>query len=49
MAVGVIVMSEKGRWSGVKVLAGVAGVVVVVVVVVVGGLSRERDRARGVR
>ena len=44
-----LVMSEKGRWSGVKVLAGVAGVVVVVVVVVVGGLSRERDRARGVR
>ena len=41
-------MSEKGRWSGVKVLAGVAGVVVVVVVVV-GGLSRDRDRARGVR
>ena len=33
-------MSEKGRWSGVKVLAGVA-CVVVVVVVVVGGLSRE--------
>ena len=42
-------MSEKGRWSGVKVLAGDADVVVVVVVVVVEGLSRERDLARGVR
>ena len=49
MAVGVkLVMSEQGRWSGVKVLAGVAGVVVVVVVVA-GSLLRERDRARGVR
>ena len=38
-------MSEKGRWSGVKVLAGDADVVVVVV----EGLSRERDLARGVR
>ena len=44
-----LVMSEKGRWSLVNVLAGVAGVVGVVVVVAVGGLSRERDRARGVR
>ena len=41
-------MSEKGRWSGVKVLAGDADVVAVVVVVV-EGLSRERDLARGVR
>ena len=41
-----LVMSEKGRWSGVKVLAGVD---CVDVVVVVEGLSRERERARGVR
>ena len=39
-------MSEKGRWSGVEVLAGVD---CVDVVVVVGGLSRERERARGAR
>ena len=32
-----------------KGVGGVADVVVVVVVVVAGGLSRERDRARGVR
>ena len=44
-----LVMSVKGRRSGATVLTGVVGVVVVVMVVVVEGLSRERDRARGVR
>ena len=42
-------MSEKDRWSAGDVVVEVVCVVCVAEVVVVESLSRERDRARGVR